>query len=193
LAKGVIQVGYSDDLTYYYLGRAAEGLGHLDAARTYYKLSNASRTKCASIINNCDGIKLPLQSQERLSNLETGSKAKEIETKIIATQKKDEKPKKIRNRNVNRSTLIQAMKDTLLDPYSAKFGKHTVVGDYACLTINAKNAFGAYTGKKQYLLSWYGEQHGWQSFTSINASHQFCVDMITKLAAKGTRSKTKTN
>ena len=37
----VIRIGFPDDLAWYYLGRSAEELGHLEAARTYYARSNA--------------------------------------------------------------------------------------------------------------------------------------------------------
>jgi hypothetical protein len=37
LALLVMQIGYEDDLAYYYLGRAAENLGYLQAAQRYYR------------------------------------------------------------------------------------------------------------------------------------------------------------
>jgi len=37
LAVRVLTIGYKDNLAWYYLGRAAEGLGHIEAARTYFK------------------------------------------------------------------------------------------------------------------------------------------------------------
>jgi hypothetical protein len=39
LALLVMQIGYMDDLTYYYLGRAAENLGYLEAAQRYYRIA----------------------------------------------------------------------------------------------------------------------------------------------------------
>lgn len=59
LAIEVARVGYKAELTYFYLGRAAEGLGHAEAARTYYKLGLANIHKCAGILNNCDGLVFP--------------------------------------------------------------------------------------------------------------------------------------
>jgi hypothetical protein len=59
LAIEVAKVGFKADQTYFYLGRAAEGLGHTEAARTYYKLGLASSYKCAGIVNNCDGLVFP--------------------------------------------------------------------------------------------------------------------------------------
>ena len=39
LALIVMQVGYMDDLTYYYLGHAAENLGYLQSAEKYYRIA----------------------------------------------------------------------------------------------------------------------------------------------------------
>jgi hypothetical protein len=39
LALLVMQIGYMDDLTYYYLGRAAENLGYLQPAQRYYRIA----------------------------------------------------------------------------------------------------------------------------------------------------------
>lgn len=58
LAIQVSKVGHKSDQSYFYLGRAAEELGHLEAARTYYKLGLIS-FKCSGFINNCDGLVLP--------------------------------------------------------------------------------------------------------------------------------------
>lgn len=41
LAVGTMQIGHQNDVAYYYLGRAAEELGYLDAAEKYYKYSAA--------------------------------------------------------------------------------------------------------------------------------------------------------
>lgn len=59
LAGAVIKADYPEDLTYFYLAKAAEGMGFLDAAEIYYSIAINARTKCAGIINNCDGISLP--------------------------------------------------------------------------------------------------------------------------------------
>ncbi len=39
LALLVMQIGYMDDLTYYYLGHAAENLGYLQPAERYYRIA----------------------------------------------------------------------------------------------------------------------------------------------------------
>ena len=39
LALLVMQIGYMNDLSYYYLGHAAENLGHLQSAEKYYRIA----------------------------------------------------------------------------------------------------------------------------------------------------------
>jgi len=68
LAKKVIEIGFDNQLSYFYLGRAAEGLGYFNAARTYY--THASSTKpCDGLINNCDGFSFPTEINVRLASL----------------------------------------------------------------------------------------------------------------------------
>src|SRR5207237_1704654 len=73
LAALVMQTGYTDDLTYFYLGRAAEGLGYRDAARTYYQVSaRLSAAGLACIKENpdfCNGQRLPAAAEARLAEL----------------------------------------------------------------------------------------------------------------------------
>ncbi|MHB8137996.1 MAG: retropepsin-like aspartic protease family protein [Smithellaceae bacterium] len=68
LALIVIKVRFSEDLTYYYLGRSAEGIGKPNAAIIYYKLALQS-FKCNGVINNCDGFSFPQDIRVRLSNI----------------------------------------------------------------------------------------------------------------------------
>jgi hypothetical protein len=46
LATEIARVGYSCDMTYFYLGRAVEGLGYESAAATYYRLALSEVTTC---------------------------------------------------------------------------------------------------------------------------------------------------
>jgi hypothetical protein len=47
LALLVMQVGYTNDLSYYYLGHAAENLGYWQAAQCYYRIAERlSVTQC---------------------------------------------------------------------------------------------------------------------------------------------------
>lgn len=59
LALNVLRIGYGDDLSYFYLGKAAEGLGHIRAAETYYRLSRSADLKCADIYGECYGLVFP--------------------------------------------------------------------------------------------------------------------------------------
>jgi hypothetical protein len=68
LAVVVLRVGYHEDLTYYYLGRAAEGLGYYHAAEIYYRRSNSSHRKCAQYFpTSCDGFVFPRDADSRLA------------------------------------------------------------------------------------------------------------------------------
>ncbi len=75
LAVLVMQTGYTDDLTYFYLGRAAEGLGYREAAKTYYQISaRLSAAGLACIKENpdlCNGQSLPAAAEARLAELTT--------------------------------------------------------------------------------------------------------------------------
>lgn len=78
LAWEVLYIGYYNDLAWYYLARAAEGLGYFDAARIYYKKSIAIAlgqapgvAPCNYLFNYCDGFAFPAVSEMRLANLGT--------------------------------------------------------------------------------------------------------------------------
>lgn len=62
LAVAVIKVGYLNDLSYFLLGEAANGLGLHDAARTYYARAidaqQAGKT-CGGDFNTCEGFDVP--------------------------------------------------------------------------------------------------------------------------------------
>jgi len=64
LALRVAQVGYQKDLAYYYLGRAAEGLGYREAALAYYRDSYTLATgskpgpQCRQVAGGCMGVDL---------------------------------------------------------------------------------------------------------------------------------------
>jgi hypothetical protein len=73
LAVLVMQIGYTNDLTYYYLARAAEGLGFRDAAKTYYqtslRLTSAGITCMADGAEYCNGQVFPAAAQTELAEL----------------------------------------------------------------------------------------------------------------------------
>jgi hypothetical protein len=55
LAASVIQAGYLSDLSYFMLGEAARGMGHKEAADTYYQraVEAGARYGCGA---DCDGF-----------------------------------------------------------------------------------------------------------------------------------------
>jgi hypothetical protein len=63
LALSVMRIGYGDDLSYYYLGRAAENLGYLQAAQRYYRIAEqVSVTQMACHkpqVDTCNGYDFP--------------------------------------------------------------------------------------------------------------------------------------
>ncbi len=73
----------------------------------------------------------------------------------------------------------KAVTASLKDPDSAKFGKFTLVSEKdACITVNAKNGFGGYTGDQQAYLV---KQNGTWSTLMINEmSHANCVGILAK-------------
>lgn len=74
LAVLVSSIGYQEDLGYYYLGRAAQGLGNQKIARLYFEKSYALATgplasrKCAAVENTCNGIDLVSTLKSALAN-----------------------------------------------------------------------------------------------------------------------------
>jgi hypothetical protein len=67
LALSVAEVNFSGNLSYFYLGRAAEGLGLYQTADIYYRLSNAASYKCPG--DQCEGIVLPFEAKAGLERI----------------------------------------------------------------------------------------------------------------------------
>lgn len=73
LALLVMRVGYQDDLSLYYLGRAAEGMGHRAAAVSYYRQSmqlSGTSISCEHLSRQCGGVSLPRAAAARLAVVE---------------------------------------------------------------------------------------------------------------------------
>jgi hypothetical protein len=73
LAALVVNTGYQDDLSLYYLGRAAEGLGYPGAAASYYRQSTyASNTPqaCRRQSGNCGGMNFPPAASQRIAAID---------------------------------------------------------------------------------------------------------------------------
>lgn len=69
LAHEVAKTDYSSDLSYYYLGRAAEGLGHPEAAVIYYRLALSQLHRCEGWLSDCDGFDFPRDIRVRMVSL----------------------------------------------------------------------------------------------------------------------------
>src|SRR5271154_3052834 len=62
LALLLMRIGYQDDLSLYYLGRAAEGIGYRGAAAGYYRQSTVlagTASSCQRLSRMCGGGALP--------------------------------------------------------------------------------------------------------------------------------------
>lgn len=73
LAAAVLGVGYEDDLSLYYLGRAAEGLGYPGAAASYYRQSlrlSGTAASCQYLSRICGGVILPRAAGVRLAAID---------------------------------------------------------------------------------------------------------------------------
>lgn len=69
LALLVASIGYEDDLSWYYLGRATEGLGAPAAAAEYYRRALATPSSCDALFDNCDGIRPRVAAADGLRRL----------------------------------------------------------------------------------------------------------------------------
>lgn len=75
VADVVLGAGYEQDLSWFYLGVAAEGLGQTRAARTYYdnairrSLYGAGYSCTAAGMMSCDGVRLPEDAQQLMAGL----------------------------------------------------------------------------------------------------------------------------
>ncbi len=74
LAGEISEIGYQEDLAYFWLGQAAEAEGYLPAAARYYAVAGAlarvgdPNLHCASVsLGGCFGINVPGQSHARLN------------------------------------------------------------------------------------------------------------------------------
>ncbi len=73
LAILLTRTRYQDDLSLYYLGRAAEGLGYREAAAGYYRQStqlSGTSGSCQSLSRLCGGVVLPRAAALRVAAIE---------------------------------------------------------------------------------------------------------------------------
>jgi hypothetical protein len=71
LVNSVIKVNFISNQSYYFLGRASEGLGHFETARIYYNLSLTSERnfECASTSTGCNNVIFPDIIRKAIENL----------------------------------------------------------------------------------------------------------------------------
>ena len=73
LAVVIVKIGITKDLNYFYLAKAAEGLGYPKAARIYYKKAlelSDTRSRCDVLFKyQCNGISVAQDSQAGLERL----------------------------------------------------------------------------------------------------------------------------
>jgi hypothetical protein len=93
LAVTVMRIGYGDDLSYYYLGRAAENLGYLQAAQRYYRIAeqlSVTQMSCNKPqvgVNICNGYDFPDALYPHLEVVEARLAALSAPTSTATTQR----------------------------------------------------------------------------------------------------------
>jgi hypothetical protein len=84
--------------------------------------------------------------------------------------------------NSQRAGAEEAVRTSLKDPDSARFGEfyYNDKRRLACLTVNAKNALGGYTGDKEAMLSYADGK--WMYGGVLESSHKDCRDVFADRA-----------
>ena len=84
--------------------------------------------------------------------------------------------------NLEVVSIQAAVRASLKDPESAQFGALTIAKDrYACLTVNARNSYGGYSGPREAALTKVADG-SWQVMKIYELVHPQCVDAIQKMA-----------
>jgi hypothetical protein len=104
LSREILQVNVGNELTYFYLGRAAEGLGLNEIAIRYYLLAKTHPAKCLSLFNACGGLEFPKVIEERM--------------RIVSVKPKSEQASAKKSLNLN--NLENENPDLLLEKNSKK-------------------------------------------------------------------------
>lgn len=97
LAKHVLLYDHPTDLAYFYLGRAAEGLGYYKASIFYYQIAKAIATgktdegrACDGIVNTCNGFTFPNDIDHRLSYIRKNFEEDNSQVHSVSSKKTDE-------------------------------------------------------------------------------------------------------
>jgi hypothetical protein len=113
LAVLVMQVGHEKDIAYYFLGRAAEGMGYKQAAKTYYQRSaqlpgdNVNLHHCRSLDNGCAGIDLSTLIPSRLDAIQDSFKPKTVASLADETTTNVRQPKEIVNKPMTNAEYLE--------------------------------------------------------------------------------------
>jgi hypothetical protein len=165
-------------LAYYYLGAAAEGLGHKKAAVTYFQSAIHATYKCDGVFYNCDGIDVPKLASKKLKALEPKSRKIKVtetqpssnnvnasnsaktaatketsssQTRTTKTSNVPDRAKQYTWNQLNKKLVASRMKD----PDSVKFEDVFFSDKYGspatCGSVNGKNSFGAYGGFERFI------------------------------------------
>ena len=89
LVEGVLGKQFVSDLYYFYLGAAAEGLGHGDAALGYYQLAlaaNRNGDRCSAALDSCRGIGMPETLLSRMEVLRNVDKPQDRLVSVVSAQ-----------------------------------------------------------------------------------------------------------
>jgi hypothetical protein len=82
--------------------------------------------------------------------------------------------------NNEESAVKKAVLTGLKDPESAKFGQFKLIDDNrACITVNAKNAYGGYVGDQQALVL--KKSGSWILLTTEDISQEKCAEVIKQV------------
>jgi len=143
----------------------AEGLSMTHRTRivlaSIFMIVSTSQSVATDNLQRCSSIQ---DTKKRLECFDSGIKT----------------PPEKKQRPSNEALARKATLNSLKDPDSAKFGKFTqVTQTTACLTVNARNAFGGYTGDQQaFLLKAENEWH--VVAIEKDLGHSQCIEVMSK-------------
>jgi hypothetical protein len=127
LAALVENVGYQDDLSLYYLGRAAEGLGYSGAAASYFRQSaylSGTSISCVNLSRACGGVRFPRAALLRLTAIDRALE----QAPHRPTRRATPRPHAIENAAPAAGSPATSAADTALRPQPVGAGPPTTAG-----------------------------------------------------------------
>ncbi len=113
------------------------------------------------------------EAEQAVQEAEKKKIAEEKEKQQAAMEREQEQADPLATQNFSEKEAREIVLTILKDPDSAKFGKFTISGEKACLTVNAKNSMGGYTGNQQaYFKKIQGK---WVFSFMVEVSHDICI------------------